>query len=972
MNRSCPLRCGGWLVVCGMVFVATGCPKEDDDSEGGGDASVADAGVSDAGIADAGAPVLVGPGGGTVSGGGVTLEIPPGALRTPTLISVEGTGESGLPGFLLLGGATRFKPAGLVFSRPVVVTMPAVNLPSGAAVYWSIYHPRGGDRAADQLGFQRVAPTSAGTLRVEVLHFSAGFVADADQTTCPDGQMLCGTDCVALTDSPLHCGGCDEQCVVGDLCEHGVCLTPPPATCGNGVVDDGETCDGDASVVGTCADLGWSGGTLHCSARCQVDTYFCFADCNDGVIQGAEQCDGTNLGGRTCEALGVSPGTLACALDCTFDVSGCGTPGPNCGNGQIDQGEQCDGRESGGTTCESLGFTGGAINCNHDCTNNTTQCRGCGNHVVETGLGEECDRWNLGGYTCQGVGFAGGVLACGADCLFDKSGCNHGCGNSRVDVTGEECDGSDLGGQSCATQHYSSGTLSCTNWCNLDRSDCSGWVVGCGNGVAEGDEECDGADIRQSSCNSPSGHVTCTPQCTISLDTCDWVCGNGRTEREIYEECDRTVPTDTTCQGLGLGGGVMACSSACKLVTTGCDWGCGNGRVNNEVNEQCDGDVPEGATCETNGYPGGGTLACDPDTCRFDNTGCVPFCGNGVVDPLETCDGEDHGGRTCASLGFAGGGALQCVDCLGFDTSGCRGICNNGQKENNEECDGVVPAGVTCEHLGFGGGALACNTECLLDTSGCNQGCGNGRMDSATEECDGNDLGGKGCADFHRAGGELTCTSACQVDTSGCSGALPFCGNHVADDGEECDDDDFRTETCATKGFIPGGWLTCTSGCVIDTTTCLWGCGDGVADGSEDCDGTDLRDETCGTLGFGPGGVLGCAPGCVFDRTACLLGCGNLVTEPQIDEQCDGDVPADTTCQGRGYMAGTLSCDAVTCTIDESSCIPLCGDGRAQLTETCDGNDLRNQTCETRGFAGGGTLRCSPICDAYITTGCIP
>ena len=51
---------------------------------------------------------------------------------------------------------------------------------------------------------------------------------------------------------------------------------------------------------------------------------------------------------------------------------------------------------------------------------------GCGNGVIEAG--EECEGIDLGGQTCQGLGFSSGVLNCGADCLFDTSSCISGGG----------------------------------------------------------------------------------------------------------------------------------------------------------------------------------------------------------------------------------------------------------------------------------------------------------------------------------------------------------------------------------------------------------------------------------------------------------------------------------------------------------------------------------------------------------------
>jgi hypothetical protein len=45
--------------------------------------------------------------------------------------------------------------------------------------------------------------------------------------------------------------------------------------------------------------------------------------CGNGRLDRGEQCDGTNLFGRTCETLGFTGGELACRPDCLFDNSGC-------------------------------------------------------------------------------------------------------------------------------------------------------------------------------------------------------------------------------------------------------------------------------------------------------------------------------------------------------------------------------------------------------------------------------------------------------------------------------------------------------------------------------------------------------------------------------------------------------------------------------------------------------------------------
>ncbi len=47
---------------------------------------------------------------------------------------------------------------------------------------------------------------------------------------------------------------------------------------------------------------------------------------------------------------------------------------PGCGDGDIGIGEQCEGSNLGGSSCSSLGFTGGSLSCTSACTFNTSLC----------------------------------------------------------------------------------------------------------------------------------------------------------------------------------------------------------------------------------------------------------------------------------------------------------------------------------------------------------------------------------------------------------------------------------------------------------------------------------------------------------------------------------------------------------------------------------------------------------------------
>jgi len=48
--------------------------------------------------------------------------------------------------------------------------------------------------------------------------------------------------------------------------------------------------------------------------------------CGNGIIEGGEDCEGENLGGETCQSQGYGPGTLACDISCSFDFFDCAPP----------------------------------------------------------------------------------------------------------------------------------------------------------------------------------------------------------------------------------------------------------------------------------------------------------------------------------------------------------------------------------------------------------------------------------------------------------------------------------------------------------------------------------------------------------------------------------------------------------------------------------------------------------------------
>jgi hypothetical protein len=157
--------------------------------------------------------------------------------------------------------------------------------------------------------------------------------------------------------------------------------------CGNNIVEGGENCDGVDLADQTCADFGWSDGTLLCGAECNLNTDACFS-CGDNSKDPMETCDGTDFGGLSCTSEGFGGGALACAADClSIDTSGC-TALPSCGDGTLNGGEQCEGADLSGQTCVTLGWDMGNLLCNADCTFNQG---GCENDLSNcAGMGEPC------------------------------------------------------------------------------------------------------------------------------------------------------------------------------------------------------------------------------------------------------------------------------------------------------------------------------------------------------------------------------------------------------------------------------------------------------------------------------------------------------------------------------------------------------------------------------------------------------
>jgi hypothetical protein len=140
---------------------------------------------------------------------------------------------------------------------------------------------------------------------------------------------------------------------------------------------------------------------------------------------GPESTSTSTSTGTTPQPTTVDPDSSSSSADTTGSSS---SGGATCGNGVIDEGEACDGRVLPlDADCTTLGFGEGMPRCIDDCTMlDYTVCpeyAECGN--AEVNFGEECDGRNLGSMPSCGdfPNLMGDELACTDDCMYDTSAC---------------------------------------------------------------------------------------------------------------------------------------------------------------------------------------------------------------------------------------------------------------------------------------------------------------------------------------------------------------------------------------------------------------------------------------------------------------------------------------------------------------------------------------------------------------------
>ena len=201
---------------------------------------------------------------------------------------------------------------------------------------------------------------------------------------------------------------------------------------------------------------------------------------------------------------------------------------------------------------------------------------------------------------------------------------------------------------------------------------------GCGNGVLNAGEDCDGTDVGDATCESVAQHggtLGCNADCTFDVVGCDqYMCGDGIVDPG--EECDGSDLGGATCDSIGFTTGALACGSNCKLDVAAC------------CNDFC---------------PAANTSACDGDTvrnCVMEPTGCL---GLELTDCTATDDVCVENGNVAAcqcvnrcsapGLGRCDGGLAETCE---MQPDGCLDYTVNADCTTTTGACAVGPQGSTC------------------------------------------------------------------------------------------------------------------------------------------------------------------------------------------------------------------------------------------------------------------------------------
>ncbi len=346
----------------------------------------------------------IGPGGGTLTHGSITLLIPPGALTRDTLIESTETEELPPDGVSSYTPIYRLEPSGLVFDKPITLTAVVEGtVPPDATLLSS-----GDGKTFEPLPSERNGEQLIGS----VAHFS-WFVAGRLPTPPPPDCTITGFCASGCCDAVTkRCVMDDAVCPVGMVCVINQCMIVNAATCTHGCFHP---------ITGVCErGTDWKA-------------------CGIGGEQ-CEQCNNLPCKNQACAPCGTTTCRTCCLAPdrCSGDANA-GQLDDSCGKGGID----CQDCKQGGLYCDN-GF---CVTCNAAvCPNGCCGADGCSpRHRDETcGLpGGICQDCRAQGKICaNGNCETCGPTNCAGCCATDGNGnkyCVDGTEGLRCGRGGGEC-----------------------------------------------------------------------------------------------------------------------------------------------------------------------------------------------------------------------------------------------------------------------------------------------------------------------------------------------------------------------------------------------------------------------------------------------------------------------------------------------------------------------------------------------------
>ncbi|MBU1221391.1 hypothetical protein KKF34_15285 [Myxococcota bacterium] len=145
--------------------------------------------------------------------------------------------------------------------------------------------------------------------------------------------------------------------------------------------------------------------------------------CGNGELNDGEDCDGDRFRiNPYCSHRGYSSGMVLCTSDCKYDYSEC-EGYSSCGDGKITEDEDCDGNLLKDADCMAIGYHYGELSCNEYCKYDISDCERCGDGVIQKD--EVCDVFGPYEVSCADEALFGGPAICSDDCTGpDYSKCN--------------------------------------------------------------------------------------------------------------------------------------------------------------------------------------------------------------------------------------------------------------------------------------------------------------------------------------------------------------------------------------------------------------------------------------------------------------------------------------------------------------------------------------------------------------------